>query len=116
MDIGIWMAPEVLAHKLQARAHRNPEEAWNLTRWPSALSEPGPHRLFVASDGAWRGYFVLAAEALYNPSDPKAPFTLLFDTRTWRAISPLPVLRFRGFTRDVPSATTSVSPPVPVTE
>ena len=60
MDFGIWMAAEVLSHKLEGRTHVNPERTWSLTRWPSRLSEPGPHRLFVASEDAWRGYFVLA--------------------------------------------------------
>lgn len=96
------MAPEVLSHKLQGRAHAHPEQTWNLTRWPNRLSEPGPHRLFVASDGAWRGYFELSSEALYNPDDPAAPFTLLFDARNWHPIPPLPASPFRGFTYTVP--------------
>lgn len=113
MDIGIWMASEVLAHKLTARVLENPEQAWSLSRWPKGLSEPGPHRLFVASDGAWRGYFVLAADALFSPNDPAAPFTLLFDVRSWHAISPVPVSCFRGFTYHVPSVTKATPPPSP---
>jgi len=102
MDIGVWMRPEVLADKLDARDESNPEQAWNFARWPSALSKPGDHRLFVAVDGVWRGYFKVAGDALYNPDDPRTPYTLLFDTRTWTAIPPIPVRRFRGFTYDVP--------------
>ena len=64
MDIGVWMRAEVLAHKLEARRRNNPEEAWNMGRWPTRLSQPGDHRLFVANDGAWRGYFHLAPDAL----------------------------------------------------
>ncbi len=106
MDIGVSMRPDVLAHKLEARDERNPEEAWNLNRWPSALSEPGEHRLFVACNGAWRGFFKLAGEALYNPDDTRTPYTILFDTRTWTPISPVPVKHFRGFTYDVPRTAT----------
>lgn len=107
------MAPEVLSHKLQSRARGNPEQTWSLTRWPNRLSEPGPHRLFVASAGAWRGYFVLASEALFNPRDPSAPFTLLFDARSWQAIPPAPVRPFRGFTYTVPSLADTEPPPLP---
>ena len=48
MDIGVYMRPDVLAHKLEAQDEKNPEEAWNLGRWPKVLSEKGEHRLFVA--------------------------------------------------------------------
>jgi hypothetical protein len=96
------MAPNVLSHKLEGRSRANPEQAWNLARWPSRLSDPGPHRFFVASEGAWRGYFALASEALFNPRDPSAPITLLFDARSWQAIPPVPVRHFRGFTYAVP--------------
>lgn len=101
------MRAEVLAHKLEARAEANPEQAWNLARWPSRLSEPGPHRLFVASRGIWQGYFRLSSEALYCPDDPRTPFTLLFDTRSWTRIPPVPVKRFRGFTYQVPELRTN---------
>lgn len=114
------MAAEVLSHKLEGQADANPEQTWNLTRWPSRLSEPGPHRLFVASAGAWRGYFALASEALFNPGDPSAPFTLLFDARSWHSIPPVPVPRFRGFTYTVPVLPAPdpppPKPPAPVTE
>jgi hypothetical protein len=101
VDIGVWMRLEVLEHKLEACEESNPEEAWNLGVWPSRLSEPGEHRLFVASGGAWRGYFKLSSEALYNPKDA-TPYTILFDTRTWKEIAPIPTKRFRGVTYRVP--------------
>jgi len=102
-DVGVWMRPEVLAHKLEARHHAKPMQAWNMGRWPTQLSHPGEHRLFVASNGAWRGYFKLCDHALYSPEDPAAPFTLLFDARTWTPIEAIPVKRFRSFTYRVPS-------------
>ena len=101
-DIGVWMRPEVLAHKLAARQGHRPIEAWNMGRWPTRLSQSGQHRLFVASNGAWKGYFTLCDDALYSAEDPSAPFTLLFDARTWTPIDPLPVEHFRGFTYRVP--------------
>jgi len=103
MDIGVWMRAEVLDHKLQARQEDNPEQAWNLSRWPKGFTEEGKHHLFVASNGAWRGYFALSGEALFSPNDPSAPYTLLFDTRTWTPIQAVPAKRFRGFTYNVPS-------------
>lgn len=101
MDIGVWMARQTLAHKLEAQHERNTEQAWNLTRWPKGWVQDSENRLFVASGGVWRGYFKLAAEGLTD--DNFTVFTLLFDTRTWTEISPtVPVKHFRGFTYRVP--------------
>lgn len=102
MDIGVCMSKAVLAHKLAARHEPNPEQAWNLAHWPSVLSAPGQHRLFVACERLWRGYFILAADALFNPRDSRVPYAILFDTRSWTKIEPQPANRFRGFTYDVP--------------
>lgn len=101
MDIGIWMAAAVLKHKLEARHEPNPEQTWNLSRWPSKLSANENNRLFVAVNGKWRGYFILQDEVLFNPRDSTS-FTLIFDTRTWTLIDPSPVRRFRSFTYNVP--------------
>jgi hypothetical protein len=62
-----------------------------------------PHRLCVATRGAWRGYFILAPDALFTPNDCWTPFTLLFDSRSWTEIHPVPVKQFRGFTYNVPA-------------
>ena len=113
MDVGVWMSPPVLADKLRARHQPNPEQAWNLARWPSHLSAPGPHRLVVASAGAWRGHFLLAHDALFNPRDARAPYALLFDTRSWTTLSPVPVKPFRGFTYAVPTIVPDPTRPTP---
>jgi len=105
MDVGVWMRAEVLEHKLEARNEDNPEQAWNLSRWPTRLSAEGQHRLFVASVGAWRGYFTLSPDALYSPNDVSAAYTLLFDARSWTPIALVPVKHFRGFTYNVPRST-----------
>ena len=110
MDIGVWMSAEVFAHKLQAREEDNTEQAWNLTRWPKGFTEEGENHLFAAVKGAWRGYFTLNPEALFNPDDKSAPFTLLFDTCTWTPIPALPVKRFRGFTYNVPQLNPGTAP------
>lgn len=110
MNIGIWMSAEVLEHKLQARQENNTEQAWNLSRWPEGFTAEGEHRLFVAVKGAWRGYFLLSHEALFNPKDQSVPYTLLFDTCSWTPIDPVPVKRFRGFTYNVPRSSTTDSP------
>ena len=102
MDIGVWISAAVLDHKLHAQLEDNTEQAWNLSRWPTRFTEEGEHHLFVASEGAWRGHFTLSPEALFNPNDPSAPFTLLFDTCSWTPIHPVPAKRFRGFTYNVP--------------
>jgi hypothetical protein len=104
MDIGIWMAKNTLKHKLEAQNEKNPEQAWNLHRWPKGMSDEEENRLFVATEGYWRGYFILSTEALYTPG-VTSPYTILFDTRTWTRIPTAPVKRFRGFTYKVPEDT-----------
>ena len=99
------MGRETLAEKLSLRRDKNPEAAWNLRRWPSGFVEGEENRLFVASEGAWRGYFKLADQVLWNRDDIDVPYTLLFDTRTWTPIPAQPAVRFRGFTYKVPSTT-----------
>jgi hypothetical protein len=97
MDIGIWMSPEVLEHKLEARTGRNTLATWNTKSPPRGLGESGePDRLFIATRGAWIGYFVLSKEALWTPEDASAPFALLFDTKSWTPITPVSVKPFRG--------------------
>jgi len=110
MDIGVWMSVEVLEHKLQARQEDNTEQAWNLSRWPTGFTQEGEHRLFVAANDSWQGYFTLSPEALFNPNDQSAPFTLLFDTQSWTPIPPVPAKRFRGFTYNVPGANSARCP------
>ncbi|MEW6746377.1 MAG: hypothetical protein AB1486_26855 [Planctomycetota bacterium] len=66
------------------------------------MTEKGVHRLFVATGRHWVGYFILSSEAVYLPEDPKTPYVLLFDTRSWTEIVPAPAPRFGGFTYDVP--------------
>lgn len=102
MDIGVWMSAQVLEHKLRAREEENTEQVWNLSRWPTGFTAEGKHRLFVATSGAWRGYFTLSSEALFSPNDPSVPFSLLFDSCSWTRIDPVPAKRFRGFTYKVP--------------
>ena len=113
MDIGVCMRLGILKHKLAVRSDPNPEQAWNLARWPNALSKPGPHRLFVATRGVWRGYFILAADALFTPNECWTPFTLLFDSRSWTEIQPVPVKQFRGFTYNVPAVPVAAQSNVP---
>ncbi len=108
MDIGVWMARSTLLHKLQARTEKNPEQAWNLSKWPKGMSDEEANRLFVACEGFWQGYFQLSTEALYTHG-VTAPYTLLFDTRTWTRIAKVPVKRFRGFTYKIPSSSSSTA-------
>lgn len=99
MDLGVWMSPEVLEHKLEAREEKNHEVTWNVARLPAEFtssSDRNPKRLYVASKGAWRGWFKIADEVLWNPDDTRAPFALIIDASTWTTITPVRVERFRG--------------------
>lgn len=103
MHIGIHTRWEILEGKLEDRDDaRRTTATWQLTRLPEKLSKDGPNYLFVAVDGAWRGYFTLREEILWNPEDTRAPYSLIFDTRSWVEIKPLKTHRFRGFTYNTP--------------
>ncbi len=106
MNLGVWMSRGVLAHKRDASEHAT--QAWNMKALPDALSHsPGPHQLFVAVDGQWRGFFVLQPWVDRNPHDHTSPWTLVFDANTWTDIRPQPAPprnRERGYTLDVPEA------------
>ena len=40
MDIGVWMSPGVLVHKLEARAERNTLASWNTNQFRGDLGSP----------------------------------------------------------------------------
>ena len=104
MDFGVWMSRAVLAHKRDASEHAT--QAWNMRALPDEFSHsPEPHRLFVAVDRKWRGFFVLQPWVHRNPHDEPTPWTLVFEANTWTAIQPLPAPprdRATGYTLDVP--------------
>ena len=79
MDIGIYMSEKSLQHKLEFRNMKNPEVTWNMRSCPTGMDKDPQNRLFVASKGAWKGYFVLKKEILFNYRDRVVPFSLLFD-------------------------------------
>jgi len=103
------MSRGVLAHKRDASEQAT--QAWNLKALPDEFSRsPEPHRLFVAVDRQWRGYFVLQPWVHRNPHDPAAPWTLVFNANTWTAIPPQPAPprdRTLGYTLVVPDVPSS---------
>lgn len=96
VDVAVCMSPAVLAHKLEARDERNTIVTWNVARLPPGLGRSGIDRLFVASSGSWRGYFILSKEALWSPEDRAAPYALIVDTTTWTPVAPTRAPSFRG--------------------
>lgn len=107
MDIGVWMSRGVLEHKREITGAR--EQVWNVGLLPDEFGRGGsPNRLFVAVNGYWRGFFILAPEVLCNARDQDRPYTLVFDPRSWTAIKPLRApLRTRGpgYTLQIPTRT-----------
>lgn len=103
MDLGVWMSRGGLAHKRDTEVKL---QAWNLRDLPDELSRSlPPHRLFIARDGYWRGYFVMEPWVTRNPVDKARPWTVLFDPTTWTEIKPLPAPRKdtrQGYTLEVP--------------
>lgn len=108
MDLGVWMSRGVLAHK---RGEEDSPQAWNLKSLPDELSQPPePHRLFIATEGFWRGYFVLEPYVSCNFADTVRPWTLLFDPASWTEISREPAPprdRKFGYTLEVPALSLS---------
>ena len=104
MNLGVWMSKAVLVHKRDASEHAT--QAWNMQALPDEFSHsPAPHRLFVAVDRHWRGFFVLQPWVDCNPRDRNCPWTLVFDANTWTAVSPQlapPHDLSLGYTLDVP--------------
>ena len=104
MDVGVWMSRGVLAHK---RDTGHALQAWNMKSLPDELSRPPePHRLYVAVEGRWRGFFLLEPWVTRNPADPARPWTLLFNPGSWTAIPPQSAPkrdRTLGYTLDVPA-------------
>jgi hypothetical protein len=100
--VGVWMSRGVWAHKCDASARR---QTWNLRAWPESAGVPrGPGRLYVAIRRHWRGYFRVEAFS-WHPADHAAPYTLVFDPRSWTPIPPVPSPsrdRALGYTLDVP--------------
>ena len=105
MNLGVWMSRGVLAHKRDANEHDI--QAWNMKALPDEMSHsPAPHRLFVAVDGHWRGFFVLQPWVQRNPRDHTQPWALVFDANTWTPVKPHPAPsrdRALGYTLDVPA-------------
>ncbi len=107
MDIGLYWAPAVLAHKLERRHLPAPvEEIWNCRRMPTGLGQTATgDRLVIACGGRWIGYFQLVPEVLYTPADPACPYAFIFDASTWTALrTGIPCKPFRGWTYKVPAS------------
>lgn len=104
MDIGVWMSRAVLDHE---RDTESATQVWNLHDLPEGfVGTTEPHRLFVAVDGHWRGFFHLLPGVMQNDEDTAAPFTLAFDPRTWTPVLPerAPTQeRDKAFTVSVPT-------------
>jgi len=104
MNLGVWMSRGVLAHKRDSGEHAI--QAWNMKALPDEFSHsPEPHRLFVAVDHRWRGFFLLQPWVDHNLHDKTCSWTLVFDANSWTAIQPQlapPRDRSLGYTLDVP--------------
>ena len=98
MDLGVVMRGQILADKrADGRAGRR-LATWNTRRAPMRLTAGWTNRLFVACAGAWRGYFPLSGDVLWNPRDDAAPYALVFDPRRWTPIAAaVPALPFHGW-------------------
>jgi hypothetical protein len=99
-----------LEGKLSHAAEKNAKATWETSRPPRGLKQGETNRLFVASGGFWRGCFTLADDVLYNLADEQAPFSFVFDTRTWTPISVVPVKRFRGMIGAIPIEVSAAAP------
>ena len=98
MFLAIVMRPEVLTDKIEdGRLQGRNVATWNTRLLPKRLTAGWTNRLYVASQGTWRGYFPLSGDVLWNPDDETAPCALIFDPRRWTLIAPMPAPSFRGW-------------------
>jgi len=97
VDLGVVMRGEILADKRAEGRGGRRLATWNTRRAPTRLTAGWTNRLFVACAGAWRGYFALSGDVLWNPKDGAAPYALIFDPRRWTPIAAVPAPPFRGW-------------------
>ena len=98
MDLAVVMRQDVLADKLEdGRVRGRAVATWNTRRVPTRLTPGWTNRLFVASQGRWRGYFSLSGDVAWNPKDEAAPYALIVDPRRWAPIVAVPSSSFRGW-------------------
>ncbi len=98
MDLAVVMPHDVLADKLEdGRVHGRAVATWNTRRLPTRLTPGWTNRLFVASQGRWRGYFPLSGDVFWNPKDQAAPYALIVDPRRWTPVAAAPCPSFRGW-------------------
>jgi len=98
----VWMSSGVLDHKRQGQQ----TQTWPVGILPDAYGDSaGPHRLFVAVNGRWRGFFVLES-ILCCLEDIKRPYTLAFNPGSWKSVEPAPAPsrdRKLGYTTATPA-------------
>ena len=98
MDLAVVMPQDVLADKLEdGRGRGRAVATWNTRRLPTRLTPGWTNRLFVASQGRWRGYFPLSGDIFWNPKDEAAPYALIVDPRRWTPITAATCPSFRGW-------------------
>ena len=116
MDLAVVMRQEVLTDKLEDGRVRGRQVAtWNTRRVPKLLTPGWSNRLFVASQGRWRGYFPLSGDVFWNPRDEAAPYALIFDPRRWTPIVAVPCPSFQGwrYLESPPGGALMVAPHAP---
>ena len=114
MDLAVVMPQAVLADKLEdGRVRGQAVATWNTRRLPTRLTPGWTNRLFVASQGRWRGYFPLSGDIFWNPKDAAAPYALIVDPRRWTPIAAAPCPSFRGwrYLESVPGGAPAVAKP-----
>ena len=102
MHFGVSMRPEVLRHKQEDGDRRHGVFCYYTMPHVPAGARAGS-KLWVASGGRWRGYFVLN-DAFDDPEEPEAPGEVQFFSESWIERDGGPRKPFQGFTYKVPEA------------
>ena len=106
-DIGVSMSREILAHK--KRDGKKSEDNccyWSIRRIPDELNTGS--KLWVASEGRWRGYFVVMGIDFTGDGVPpeenemNGKSELLFYSDSWVEHDGGPRRPFQGYTYKVP--------------
>jgi hypothetical protein len=101
----MYWSKAVLEHKLERFEDRGRvEEVYNLRSLPKGMGEANQADwLYIAYSKKWRGFFRLVPEVLYTPEDKRCPYALIFDVKSWTALTvSVPCKPFRGWTYSVP--------------
>ena len=104
-DIGVSMSAEILLHKQEdGRRSQSRYCYWRMGRIPEGVERGS--RLWGASGGGWRGYFVLDGVDHFAEGGDASVRELVFVSESWVERDGGPRSPFQGYTLRIPEPRT----------